>query len=82
MQSDSHDIIMSAIQEYCKYNDKFEFEGNEVAAKFARSALQKLHVAAKIRRSEIIVRKAYFKQVRGGKPGRPTRVLVRKMTLE
>lgn len=79
MSTEVHDNLIRAFQEYFKNQDKFEFEGNEEAGSRARHWLSEIHKLAKIRRQEIQDKRHTYKAAREGKPGRPTRQLVKEM---
>jgi len=76
MSTDSHDKLIKAMQEYCEWQNKYEFSGggdeNGVKARLALAEIMKL---AKIRRKEIIDKRVERRKLRKGIEGRPRKII-------
>lgn len=75
MSSDTHDLLVKAVLDYCTCQDKFEFKGGDEIGVKARILLGEIRRLAKIRREEIQNKKQHRKQLRNGQGGRPKKVI-------
>lgn len=71
MSSDTHDLMISAFQEYFKWQDRFEYRGSDEAGIKARFWLAEIRRQAHIRRKEIQDKRQERRKARNGRIGRP-----------
>lgn len=71
MATDNHDILIRAVQEYCKWQDRFFHKKSEDAGIKARKFLNQIRRVANERRKEIIALTKERRAARNGKIGRP-----------
>jgi hypothetical protein len=74
MSTDAHDKLIIALQNYCKWHDRFEFGGSDEAGIKARNFLSERKKQATARREEIMHKREQRRQVRSGVIGRPTNI--------
>lgn len=74
MSSDTHDKIIRAVQNYCKWQDSFETRGYDESGIKARNWLNEIRKLIMLRREEIMNKRIELKAARKGKPGRPPKV--------
>ena len=74
MSSDTHDYLIRAVQEYCKWQDRFEYEGSDAAGIKARHWLSEARRFASIRRVEIQGNRKERNKTRIKKIGRPKKI--------
>ncbi len=74
MSTDAHDQLIRAVQEYCKWQDKFEYENNDAAGIKARFWLSEARRFESIRRKEIQTKRQERNKTRIRKPGRPRKI--------
>lgn len=72
--NDTHLDLISAVQEYIRAQDKFETSGTYESCIRAREALLEIRRLAALRRKEMFVKRAEFKESRKGRPGRPPKI--------
>jgi hypothetical protein len=75
MSTDTHDKLIAAFQNYCHWQDRFEFGGSDSAGVKARSFLSEIRDLAKQRRAEIAARKELRREIRSGLNGRPKNII-------
>lgn len=75
MSTESHDKIIKAVMEYCKWQDRFEHKGSDDAGVKARHALAILRDEAVERRKEIQEKRQERKKIRNAKNGRPNDII-------
>lgn len=75
MSTESHDKIMAAVMEYCKWQDRFENKGSDQAGIRARNALVILRDMAIARRKEIQDKRWQRRELRNAKNGRPKDII-------
>lgn len=76
MSTESHDKIIQAVMEYCKWQDKFEHKGSDDAGIKARNALIILRDEAVERRKEIQEKRKERRKIRNAKNGRPLDIII------
>jgi hypothetical protein len=74
MSSENHDKLFEAFQEYCKAQNKFEWDNVDEAGLKARYWLSEIRKFAKLRRQEIMDKRAKLKKLRNGRNGRPPKI--------
>lgn len=74
MATESHDKIMIAVMEYCKWQDRFENKGSDEAGMKARNNLAILRDMAIERRKEIQEKRKLRRELRNAKNGRPPNI--------
>jgi hypothetical protein len=74
MATESHDNLIKALQEYVKWQDRFEFNNSDEAGIKARFWLSEIRNEASKRRVEIQEKREERKKSRKGKIGRPPRL--------
>jgi len=74
MSTESHDKILKALQEYCKWQDRFEYKNSDEAGIKARFWLSEIRNEASKRRVEIQNKREERKAARKGMLGRPPKV--------
>ena len=74
MSTESHDKLIKALQEYCKWQDRFEYKGSEEAGIKARYWLSEIRNEASNRRVEIQEKREARRESRKGMVGRPPKV--------
>jgi len=74
LSTESHDKLIQALQEYCKWQDRFEFKGSESAGIKARYWLSEIRNEASNRRIEIQAKREERKEARKGMIGRPPKI--------
>jgi hypothetical protein len=74
MATDSHDKLIKALQEYVKWQDRFEYKNSDEAGIKARYWLSEIRNEASTRRVEIQEKREERKIARKGKLGRPPKV--------
>jgi hypothetical protein len=70
-QTDTHEEIIKACQEYFKWQDRFEHRGSDEAGIKARNALLEIRKLCFQRRQEIQSKREERRKLRNGKNGRP-----------
>jgi len=71
MATDNHDLLIKAVQEYCKWQDRFFYKKSEEAGIKARKFLNQIRKLANQRRHEIINLTKERRAARNGQKGRP-----------
>lgn len=74
MSTESHDNLIKSLQEYVKWQDKFEYKGSDEAGIKARYWLSEIKKYATQRRQEIMSKREQLKAARNGRNGRPPKV--------
>ncbi len=74
MSTESHDKLIKALQEYCKWQDRFEYKCSEEAGIKARYWLSEIRNEASKRRVEIQAKREERKESRKGMVGRPSKI--------
>lgn len=74
MNREAHDDLIRAVQEYCKWQDRFEYEGSDAAGIKARFWLSEARRFASIRRVEIQAKRTERNKTRIKKVGRPKKI--------
>ena len=74
MSNEAHELLVRAVQEYCKWQDKFEYENNDAAGIKARFWLSEARRYASIRRKEVQSKREDRNKTRIRKPGRPKKI--------
>lgn len=74
MSTDTHDRLIIAFQNYCKWQDRFEFGGSDEAGIKARNFLSEIKKHATLRREEIMQKREQRREVRSGLVGRPSNI--------
>lgn len=76
MSTETHDNLIKAIQEYCEWQNRYEFSrgGDENGVK-ARIALAKVVKLATVRRKEILDKRKERRILRKGIEGRPRKII-------
>ncbi len=74
MSTEAHDLLVRAVQEYCKWQDKFEYENNDAAGIKARYWLSEARRFASIRRKEVQAKRDDRNKTRIKKVGRPKKI--------
>lgn len=74
MATESHDKIMAAVMEYCRWQDRFENKGSDEAGMKARNNLAILRDMAIERRKEIQEKRKLRRELRNAKNGRPPNI--------
>ena len=74
MSTEAHDLLIKAVQEYCKWQDRFEYEGSDAAGIKARFWLSEARRFASTRRKEIQDKREKRNKTRIRKPGRPKKI--------
>ena len=74
MSIDAHEKLVRAVQEYCKWQDKFEYENNDAAGIKSRFWLSEIRNYASTRRQEIQAKRKERNKTRIRKPGRPKKI--------
>ena len=74
MTEDTHDDFIRAVQEYCKWQDRFEYEGSDAAGMKARFWLSEARRYASMRRVEIQAKRKTRNKTRIKKVGRPKKI--------
>lgn len=75
MSTETHDLIIQAVLDYCTHQDKFEFKGGEESGIRSRILLSEIQKLARIRRDEIQAKRAHRRKLRNGKQGRPRKLI-------
>jgi len=74
MSTESHDNLIKSLQEYVKWQDRFEYKGSDEAGIKARYWLSEIKNYATQRRQEIMSKREQLKAARNGRNGRPPKV--------
>ena len=74
MATDSHDRMITAFQEYFKWQERFEYKGSDEAGIKARYWLSEIRNEASKRRVEIQEKREERRRARNGKVGRPPKI--------
>ena len=74
MSTEAHDDLIRAVQEYCKWQERFEYEGSDAAGMKARFWLSEARRFASIRRVEIQAKRKDRNKTRIKKVGRPKKI--------
>jgi len=74
MSTEAHDDLIRAVQEYCKWQERFEYEGSDAAGMKARFWLSEARRFASIRRVEIQAKRKIRNKTRIKKVGRPKKI--------
>ncbi len=74
MSTESHDNIIKCLQEYVKWQDRFEYKGSDEAGIKARYWLSEMRKYALERRNEIMSKREQARIARNGRMGRPPKV--------
>ena len=74
MTTEAHDKLIEAFQEYFKWQDKFFYNGSDMAAIKARYWLSEIRNQASTRRVEIQDIRQERKAAKKGKLGRPPKI--------
>jgi hypothetical protein len=74
MSTESHDNLIKSLQEYVRWQDKFEYKGSDEAGIKARYWLSEIKKYATQRRQEIMSKREQLKAARNGRNGRPPKV--------
>ena len=74
MSTEAHEKLIKAVQEYCKWQDKFEYGNNDAAGIKARFWLSEARRFESIRRKEIQAKRIERNKTRIRKPGRPRKI--------
>lgn len=75
MSTDAHDKLIIAFQNYCHWQDRFEFGGSDIAGMKARNFLSEIRRLVKARRDEISAKKKLRRELRSGRNGRPKNII-------
>lgn len=75
MSTETHDKLIRAILDYCKYQDKFEYKGGDEAGVRARVLLNDIRRLTINRRKEIQEKREHRRKLRNGREGRPRKVI-------
>ena len=74
MTTEAHDRLIKAFQEYFKWQEKFYYNGSDMAGIKARYWLSQIRKEASTRRDEIQALRQDRKETRKGMVGRPSKV--------
>lgn len=74
MSTESHDKIIAALLDYCRWQDRFENKGSDEAGLKARNNLAILRDMAIERRKEIQEKRKLRRKLRNAKNGRPPHI--------
>lgn len=74
MSTENHDKLFEAFQEYCKAQNKFEWDSTDEAGLKARYWLSEIRRLARNRRKEIMDKRDELKKLRNGRNGRPPKI--------
>lgn len=74
MATDAHDNLIKALQEYVKWQDRFEYKKSDEAGIKARFWLSEIRNEASTRRKEIQDKREERRIARNGKIGRPPKI--------
>jgi hypothetical protein len=72
----THDLLIEAMMEYCKYQDRFERKGSDEAGVKARVALNDIRKLCIQRRDEIQKKRQARRKLRNTKKGRPFNITI------
>jgi hypothetical protein len=75
MATEAHDKLIKALQEYVKWQDRFEYKNSDEAGIKARYWLSEIRNKASTRRTEIQNKREERKIARKGKLGRPPKLI-------
>ena len=75
MATEAHDKLIKALQEYVKWQDRFEYKNSDEAGIKARYWLSEIRNEASTRRTEIQNKREERKIARKGKLGRPPKLI-------
>jgi len=74
MATEAHDNLIKALQEYIKWQDRFEYKNSDEAGIKARYWLSEIRNEASTRRVEIQEKREARKKARKGMVGRPPKI--------
>lgn len=74
MATETHDKLIKALQEYIKWQDRFEYKNSDEAGIKARYWLSEIRNEATMRRIEIQEKREQRKAARKGMAGRPPKI--------
>jgi len=74
MATETHDKLIKALQEYIKWQDRFEYKNSDEAGIKARYWLSEIRNEATMRRIEIQEKREQRKAARKGMVGRPPKI--------
>lgn len=74
MTADTHELLIRAMQEYCKFQDQFEYDNNLTAGVRAGKCLARAHQLIKLRKQQILNKRREIDKTRIRKPGRPKKI--------